>query len=72
MKYGRVDVTAPEQCPEEGRLPGKEHRICWYLYFAKRMIQLVNLMQLVNLLCLSLYGFIYVILFYFILNSSDD
>ncbi|KAK7836617.1 probable L-ascorbate peroxidase 6, chloroplastic/mitochondrial isoform X1 [Quercus suber] len=21
MKYGRVDVTAPEQCPEEGRLP---------------------------------------------------
>lgn len=23
MKYGRVDVSAPEQCPEEGRLPGK-------------------------------------------------
>ncbi|MCI04768.1 ascorbate peroxidase, partial [Trifolium medium] len=23
MKYGRVDVTGPEQCPEEGRLPGK-------------------------------------------------
>lgn len=22
MKYGRVDVTAPEQCPPEGRLPG--------------------------------------------------
>lgn len=22
MKYGRVDVVAPEQCPEEGRLPG--------------------------------------------------
>ncbi|KAF3780892.1 L-ascorbate peroxidase T [Nymphaea thermarum] len=21
MKYGRVDVTGPEQCPEEGRLP---------------------------------------------------
>ncbi|KAH9624617.1 hypothetical protein KSS87_000772 [Heliosperma pusillum] len=21
MKYGRVDVTAPDQCPEEGRLP---------------------------------------------------
>ncbi|KAF5749038.1 L-ascorbate peroxidase S chloroplastic/mitochondrial-like isoform 2 [Tripterygium wilfordii] len=21
MKYGRVDVTVPEQCPEEGRLP---------------------------------------------------
>nr|XP_023874368.1 probable L-ascorbate peroxidase 6, chloroplastic/mitochondrial isoform X1 [Quercus suber] len=21
MKYGRVDITAPEQCPEEGRLP---------------------------------------------------
>uniref|UniRef100_A0A1J3GX56 L-ascorbate peroxidase n=2 Tax=Noccaea caerulescens TaxID=107243 RepID=A0A1J3GX56_NOCCA len=21
IKYGRVDVTAPEQCPEEGRLP---------------------------------------------------
>ncbi|KAL6515532.1 putative L-ascorbate peroxidase 7, chloroplastic [Orobanche hederae] len=21
MKYGRVDVSAPEQCPEEGRLP---------------------------------------------------
>ncbi|OIV96660.1 hypothetical protein TanjilG_09202 [Lupinus angustifolius] len=21
MKYGRVDVTSPEQCPEEGRLP---------------------------------------------------
>ena len=23
MKYGRVDVLEPEQCPEEGRLPGK-------------------------------------------------
>lgn len=23
MKYGRVDVSGPEQCPEEGRLPGK-------------------------------------------------
>ncbi|ONK77447.1 uncharacterized protein A4U43_C02F6620 [Asparagus officinalis] len=22
MKYGRVDVTGPEQCPEEGKLPG--------------------------------------------------
>nr|GEW10654.1 hypothetical protein [Tanacetum cinerariifolium] len=22
MKYGRVDVSGPEQCPEEGRLPG--------------------------------------------------
>jgi len=22
MKYGRVDVSAPEECPEEGRLPG--------------------------------------------------
>jgi len=21
MKYGRMDVTAPEQCPPEGRLP---------------------------------------------------
>ncbi|ONK58594.1 uncharacterized protein A4U43_C09F14670 [Asparagus officinalis] len=21
MKYGRVDVTGPEQCPEEGKLP---------------------------------------------------
>ncbi|KAK6132295.1 hypothetical protein DH2020_033995 [Rehmannia glutinosa] len=24
MKYGRVDVTGPEQCPEEGRLPVDE------------------------------------------------
>lgn len=23
MKYGRVDVSGPEQCPEEGRLPCK-------------------------------------------------
>jgi len=23
MIYGRVDVTAPEQCPPEGRLPGQ-------------------------------------------------
>lgn len=23
MKYGRVDVSAPNECPEEGRLPGK-------------------------------------------------
>jgi hypothetical protein len=23
MKYGRVDVTGPAECPEEGRLPGK-------------------------------------------------
>ena len=23
IKYGRVDVSEPEQCPEEGRLPGK-------------------------------------------------
>lgn len=23
MKYGRVDASGPEQCPEEGRLPGK-------------------------------------------------
>lgn len=23
MKYGRVDVSGSEQCPEEGRLPGK-------------------------------------------------
>ena len=22
MKYGRVDVSGPDQCPEEGRLPG--------------------------------------------------
>jgi hypothetical protein len=22
MIYGRVDVSAPEQCPPEGRLPG--------------------------------------------------
>lgn len=22
MKYGRVDVLSPDQCPEEGRLPG--------------------------------------------------
>ena len=63
MKYGRVDVTGPEQCPEEGRLPGKVHRICWCLYFAKRMIQLVNLMQLKPL---------WFYLLYFILNSSDD
>jgi hypothetical protein len=29
MKYGRVDVTGPEQCPEEGRLPGKTHISSW-------------------------------------------
>ncbi|KAG1369934.1 putative L-ascorbate peroxidase 6, chloroplastic/mitochondrial [Cocos nucifera] len=23
MKYGRVDVSGPEQCPPEGKLPGK-------------------------------------------------
>lgn len=23
MKYGRVDASGPEDCPEEGRLPGK-------------------------------------------------
>ena len=23
VKYGRVDVSEPKQCPEEGRLPGK-------------------------------------------------
>lgn len=23
MKYGRVDVSGPTDCPEEGRLPGK-------------------------------------------------
>lgn len=22
MNYGRVDASGPEQCPEEGRLPG--------------------------------------------------
>lgn len=27
MKYGRVDVTAPEQCPPEGRLPDAGPRI---------------------------------------------
>lgn len=25
MKYGRVDASGPEDCPEEGRLPGKWH-----------------------------------------------
>ncbi|KAG6475348.1 hypothetical protein ZIOFF_064566 [Zingiber officinale] len=24
MKYGRVDVSGPEQCPDEGRLPGSD------------------------------------------------
>ena len=28
MKYGRVDVSGPEQCPEEGRLPGNNHISC--------------------------------------------
>lgn len=23
MRYGRIDVSGPEQCPEEGRLPGR-------------------------------------------------
>lgn len=23
MKYGRVDVSGPDECPEEGRLPGE-------------------------------------------------
>ena len=23
MKYGRIDISGPEQCPEAGRLPGK-------------------------------------------------
>lgn len=23
MRYGRVDVSGPEECPEEGRLPGE-------------------------------------------------
>jgi len=41
MKYGRVDASGPEDCPEEGRLPGKAShlsalplvlRITW-LYF---------------------------------------
>ncbi|KAI4983378.1 hypothetical protein ZWY2020_023870 [Hordeum vulgare] len=27
MKYGRVDITAPEQCPPEGRLPDAGPRI---------------------------------------------
>uniref|UniRef100_A0A8I7BHG8 Plant heme peroxidase family profile domain-containing protein n=1 Tax=Hordeum vulgare subsp. vulgare TaxID=112509 RepID=A0A8I7BHG8_HORVV len=27
MKYGRVDITAPEQCPPEGRLPDVGPRI---------------------------------------------
>jgi hypothetical protein len=27
MKYGRVDVTGPEQCPPEGKLPGKKFEI---------------------------------------------
>lgn len=27
MKYGRVDVAGPEQCPEEGRLPGMNNYI---------------------------------------------
>ena len=32
MKYGRVDVSEPEQCPEEGRLPGKLTVIKWSMY----------------------------------------
>ncbi|MBA0597365.1 hypothetical protein Gorai_007172, partial [Gossypium raimondii] len=30
MKYGRVDVSGPNECPEEGRLPGKYQciRLC--------------------------------------------
>ena len=23
MRYGREDVSGPEQCPDEGRLPGE-------------------------------------------------
>ena len=26
MKYGRVDVSVPDECPEEGRLPGKYYQ----------------------------------------------
>lgn len=32
MKYGRVDVSAPEECPEEGRLPGE--RFLAVIYFS--------------------------------------
>lgn len=24
MKYGRVDTSSPDECPEEGRLPGNQ------------------------------------------------
>ena len=36
MKYGRVDVTGPEQCPEEGRLPGK--KLSLYVFDALTVI----------------------------------
>ena len=32
MKYGRVDASGPEQCPEEGRLPGKITVTKWSMY----------------------------------------
>jgi len=38
MKYGRVDVSGPEQCPEEGRLPGNNHTFCGSLIVIENYI----------------------------------
>lgn len=32
MKYGRIDVSGPDECPEEGRLPGE--RFLAVIYFS--------------------------------------
>lgn len=44
MKYGRVDVSGPEQCPEEGKLPGRlpNLRVLWAFGFYLLCIDLVN------------------------------
>lgn len=34
MKYGRLDVTGPEQSPEEGRLPGEKVEMhTFYIFY---------------------------------------
>lgn len=44
MKYGRVDASGPEDCPEEGRLPGKVSLftvfvdVRWLLRFIKVLL----------------------------------
>jgi len=42
MKYGRVDVSGPEQCPEEGRLPGNNHTSCGSLIVVENSLCFVR------------------------------